>query len=165
MDDADLQQAVQEDLRWKPRLDAAQGAPSAGFLHIVVGYDGSAPAGRALDAAVRLLQGRVGCVDVVWVAHLSSTVRLSADAMVEVEAAFDELAPELRAQIRRMRTVTPRSFGSFKFSERSVVSPARPGSPVEVLLVGHSLGGGVCVGVVEGGERLVSSDGQLERSA
>ena len=98
MDDADLKQAVQEDLQWKPRVDAAQGAPSAGFLHIVVGYDGSAPASRALDAAVRLLQGRAGYIDVVWVAHLSSTVRLSADAIVEMEAAFDELEPELRAQ-------------------------------------------------------------------
>jgi len=37
MDDADLQQAVQEDLQWEPRADAAQGAPSAGFLHVVVG--------------------------------------------------------------------------------------------------------------------------------
>ena len=69
-----------------------------GFLRIVVGYDGSSPAGRALDAAVRLLQGRAGCIDVVWVAHLSSTVRLSADAVVEMEAVFDELEPELRAQ-------------------------------------------------------------------
>jgi len=42
--------------------------------------------------------GRIGCIDVVWVAHLSSSVRLSADAMVEMEAAFDELEPELRAQ-------------------------------------------------------------------
>jgi len=68
------------------------------LLRIVVGYDGSAPASRALDAAVRLLRGRIGCIDVVWVAHLSSTVRLSADAIVEMEAAFDELEPELRAQ-------------------------------------------------------------------
>jgi nucleotide-binding universal stress UspA family protein len=98
MDDADLQQAVQEDLQSKPRADAAYAAPSAGLLYIVVGYDGSAPASRALDAAVRLLQGRPGCIDVVWVAHLSSTVRLSADAMVEMEATFDELEPELRAQ-------------------------------------------------------------------
>jgi hypothetical protein len=30
---------------------------------------------------------------------------------------------------------------------------------VEMLLVGHSLDGGVRVGVVESGERLVSSDG------
>ncbi len=56
-----MQQAVQEDLPWKPGVDAAY-------------------------------------ADVVWVAHLSSTVRLSADAIVEMEAAFDELEPELRAQ-------------------------------------------------------------------
>ena len=101
MDDADLQQAAQEDLPWEPRVDAAHAAPPAGFLHIVVGYDGSPPASRALDAAVRLLQGRTGRIDVVWVAHLSSTVRLSADAMVEMEAAFDELEPELRAEAAR----------------------------------------------------------------
>ena len=56
IDDADLQQAVQEDLQWEPRVDSAHAAPSAGFLRIVVGYDGSAPASRALDAAVRLLR-------------------------------------------------------------------------------------------------------------
>src|SRR5689334_15570998 len=95
MDDADLQQAVQEDLQWESRVDGPYAAPSGGFLHIVAGYDGSAPASRALDAAVRLLQGRIGCIDVVWVAHLSSTVRLSADAVVEMDAAFDELEPEL----------------------------------------------------------------------
>ena len=50
-------------------------APSGGFLHIVVGYDGSPPATRALDAAVRLLQGRPGRIEVVWVAHLSSAYR------------------------------------------------------------------------------------------
>jgi len=69
MGDADLQQAVREDLQWEPRVDGAHGAPSEGFLHIVVGYDGSAPAGRALDAAVGLLRGRAGCIAVVWVAR------------------------------------------------------------------------------------------------
>ena len=98
MDDTDLQQAVQDDLQWEPRINGVQAAPSAGFLHIVVGYDGSVPASRALDAAVRLLRGRPGCIDVVWVAHLSSAVRLSAGAVVEMEATFDELEPELRAQ-------------------------------------------------------------------
>jgi hypothetical protein len=34
-------------------------------LYLVVGYDGSAPATRALDAAVRLLQGRAGRIEVV----------------------------------------------------------------------------------------------------
>jgi nucleotide-binding universal stress UspA family protein len=102
MDDADLQQAVHEDLQWEPRADAAHGAPYAGLPHVVAGYDGSAPASRALDAVVRLLKGpdrlhrrRVGGSPVKY---RSSTVRLSADAIVEMEAAFDELEPDLRAQ-------------------------------------------------------------------
>ena len=73
-------------------------ASSGGFLHIVVGYDGSPPASRALDAAVRLLQGRTGRIEVVWVAHLSSTVMMSAGAIAEKEESFSELAPELRDQ-------------------------------------------------------------------
>ena len=72
--------------------------PPEGFLHIVVGYDGSPPATRALDAAVRLLQGRAGRIEVVWVAHLSTAVMMSAGAIAEMEEGFDELAPELRAQ-------------------------------------------------------------------
>jgi nucleotide-binding universal stress UspA family protein len=72
--------------------------PPEGSLYIVVGYDGSPPATRALDAAVRLLQGRTGRIDVVWVAHLSSTVMMSAGAIAEMEASFDELAPEIRDQ-------------------------------------------------------------------
>ncbi len=72
--------------------------PPGSFLQIVVGYDGSPPATRALDAAVRLLQGRTGRIEVVWVSHVSSTVMLSADAIAEMEASFEELAPELRAQ-------------------------------------------------------------------
>jgi nucleotide-binding universal stress UspA family protein len=72
--------------------------PPGVFLHIVVGYDGSPPADRALDAAVRLLQGRAGRIEVVWVAHLSTTVMMSAGAIAEVETGFDELEPELRAQ-------------------------------------------------------------------
>ena len=72
--------------------------PPEGSLHLVVGYDGSPPATRALDAAVRLLQGRTGRIEVVWVAHLSSTVMMSAGAIAEMEASFDELAPEIRDQ-------------------------------------------------------------------
>ena len=39
-------------------------APPAGNLYLVVGYDGSPPAIRALDAAVRPLHGRTGSVEV-----------------------------------------------------------------------------------------------------
>jgi nucleotide-binding universal stress UspA family protein len=45
-----------------------------------------------------LLQGRTGRIEVVWVAHLSTTVMMSAGAIAEMEAGFDELEPELRAQ-------------------------------------------------------------------
>jgi len=72
--------------------------PPSGFLHLVVGYDGSQPASRALDAAVRLLQGRTGRLELVYVAHLTSTVMLSADAIAEMETDFDEIEQELRAQ-------------------------------------------------------------------
>jgi len=72
--------------------------PPARFLHLVVGYDGSPPASRALDAAVRLLQDRTGRIDVVYVAHLSSLAALSADAIAEVEKDFDEIGQDLRAQ-------------------------------------------------------------------
>jgi nucleotide-binding universal stress UspA family protein len=65
-------------------------------LHLVVGYDGSAPATRALDAAVRLLQGRAGRIEVVYVAHLPAADSLSADAIGELEVDFDDIAEELR---------------------------------------------------------------------
>jgi hypothetical protein len=55
--------------------------PPTRFLHLVVGYDGSPPASRALDAAVRLLQGRIGRIEVVYVAHLSSLAALSPGAI------------------------------------------------------------------------------------
>jgi len=61
-----------------------------------VGYDGSPPADRALDAAVRLLQGRTGGIDLVYVAHLSSMAALSPGAVVELEEGFDEIEQELR---------------------------------------------------------------------
>jgi nucleotide-binding universal stress UspA family protein len=65
--------------------------------HLVVGFDGSPPALRALDAAVRLLAVRPGRIRVVWVAHLSSAASLSADATAIVESDFDEVARELGA--------------------------------------------------------------------
>jgi nucleotide-binding universal stress UspA family protein len=72
-------------------------APS-GNLYLVVGYDGSPPAIRALDGAVRLLSGRSGSIEVLYVAHLPSIDALSPDAVAEVEADFDEVASELRTQ-------------------------------------------------------------------
>jgi nucleotide-binding universal stress UspA family protein len=71
--------------------------PPAADLRLVVGYDGSPPASRALDAAVRLLQGRTGRIDVVYVAHLPSMAALTPGAVGELETTFDDIERELRA--------------------------------------------------------------------
>jgi nucleotide-binding universal stress UspA family protein len=71
--------------------------PRSEFLHLVVGYDGSPPASRALDAAVRLLHGRTGGIDVVYVAHLSSVVMFSPGAIAQMESDFNLIEQELRA--------------------------------------------------------------------
>ena len=73
-------------------------APPAGNLYLVVGYDGSPPASRALDAAARLLHGRTGRIDVLYVSHVPAIDMLSAGAMAEMEVSFDELARDLQAQ-------------------------------------------------------------------
>lgn len=70
--------------------------PPAKDLRFVVGYDGSPPASRALDAAVNLLQGRTGRIEVVYVAHLSSLAALSPGAVAELETDFDDIERELR---------------------------------------------------------------------
>jgi nucleotide-binding universal stress UspA family protein len=68
-------------------------------LRLVVGYDGSPPASRALDAAVNLLQGRTGRIDVVYVAHMPSMAALSAGAVTELETGFEDIERELRTMV------------------------------------------------------------------
>ena len=67
--------------------------PPAAFLHLVVGYDGSPPARRALDAAVLLLHGRAGRIDVVYVTH---TPRRRGRVPSDMEP--DQIGQELRGQ-------------------------------------------------------------------
>jgi nucleotide-binding universal stress UspA family protein len=70
--------------------------PPATDLRLVVGYDGSPPASRALDVAINLLQGRAGRIDVVYVAHMPSLAALSSSAVAELETSFDDIEQELR---------------------------------------------------------------------
>ena len=72
--------------------------PATGNLYLVVGYDGSPPACRALDAAAALLSGRTGSIEVVYVAHLTTAEMMSADAIAEMEVSFEDVERELRAQ-------------------------------------------------------------------
>jgi nucleotide-binding universal stress UspA family protein len=71
-------------------------APPATDIRPLVGYDGSPPASRALDAATRLLQGRAGSIDVVYVAHMPGMASLSATAIAELRNSFDDIEQELR---------------------------------------------------------------------
>ena len=71
-------------------------SPTA-FLHLLVGYDGSPPARRALDAAAWLLQGRTGRIDVVYVAHTPVVADAPVDP-VDMERGLDQIEQELRAR-------------------------------------------------------------------
>ena len=135
--------------------------PPTGFLHLVVGYDGSAPASRALDAAVRLLQGRTGRIEVVYVAHLSSLVMLSAGAIAEMEKDFDEIEQELRAQAAEQLRA---SGAAWEFERRqgiiadeliaaaTAIRDAHPGENVAIVIgssshATHRVVGSVAVGL------------------
>ena len=120
--------------------------PPAGNLYLVVGYDGSPPATRALDGAVRLLSGRSGTIEVVYVAHLPSIDAMSPGAVAEMEADFDDIAQELhtaaseqlrdheeRWQFQRREGLIPDELIAVATSIRD----AHPGDTV-VIVVGSS---------------------------
>jgi nucleotide-binding universal stress UspA family protein len=85
--------------------------PPATDLRFVVGYDGSPPASRALEAAVNLLQGRTGRIEVVYVAHLPSMAALSPGAVSELETDFDDVEQELRTIAAEQLSGRERSWG------------------------------------------------------
>jgi nucleotide-binding universal stress UspA family protein len=85
--------------------------PPATDLRLVVGYDGSPPASRALQAAVNLLQGRTGRIELVYVAHLPSMAALSADAVGELETGFDDIEQELRTVAAEQLRASEQSWG------------------------------------------------------
>jgi nucleotide-binding universal stress UspA family protein len=78
-------------------VSAAGRAPED--LYPVVGYDGSVPARRALDAAVRLMRGRTGRVEVVYVAHVPTAGMVSSTALAEIEVNFDDVERALRTEV------------------------------------------------------------------
>ncbi len=118
--------------------------PPTGFLHLVVGYDGSPPARRALDAAVRLLQGRTGRIDVVYVAHLSSLAMLSPGAIAEMESDFDEIEQQLRAAAAEQLRDRAADWG---FERRQGIVP---GELIAVATATGDAGPGSTVAIVVG---------------
>ena len=130
-------------------------------LRLVVGYDGSPPATRALDAAINLLQGRMGRIEVVYVAHLPSTAALSPGAVAELEIGFDDVERELRTMARDQLAGRQESWGFERrqgligeelLAAARDIAAAHPAATV-VLVVGssslaaHRLVGSVAVGL------------------
>jgi nucleotide-binding universal stress UspA family protein len=77
-------------------------------MYAVVGFDGSASAQRALDAAARLLNDRPGGMQIVYVAHLSALNAVGDVAgldAAEVMQSFDDGARDLSDMVRaRLQT-------------------------------------------------------------
>jgi nucleotide-binding universal stress UspA family protein len=69
-------------------------------LIVVVGFDGSESAYRALDASAVLISGRVGSIEVVYVAHIAPGAEMSASALAESLKAFDSVELEFADVVR-----------------------------------------------------------------
>ena len=123
---------------------SAMNAPApAGSLYLVVGYDGSPPGDRALDAAVRLIRGRTGRIEVVYVAHLPSIDMMSPGAVAEMEVSFDEIARDLHTAAdeqlrgREERWGFERRQGLIPdelIAAAAAVSDAQPGDTVAIVV-------------------------------
>jgi hypothetical protein len=77
------------------------GAPGT-QVYAVVGFDGSASALRALDAASRLLNDRPGGMESVYVAHLSALAAgadVGGRASAEVQQSLDDATRELSGEV------------------------------------------------------------------
>ncbi|HTS99163.1 MAG TPA: universal stress protein [Streptosporangiaceae bacterium] len=135
--------------------------PSATDLRLIVGYDGSPPSVRALDAAVNLLQGRAGRIDVVYVAHMPSMAALSPGAVSELEQDFDDVEQELRGMAGERLSGREERWG-FERREGLVTeellaaardtAAAHPGATVVIVVgssshVSHRVVGSVAVGL------------------
>ncbi len=95
--------------QWVKPVAEKPGEYSRPRLVVVVGFDGSAAASRALDAATQLIAGRPGSIEVVYVAHLPAGTELSPEAQVESLKGFDTLQQQYAGAIRsRLDGVEPR---------------------------------------------------------
>ena len=77
--------------------------PPGSLVYAVVGFDGSAPALRALDAAARLLNDRPGGMEIVYVPHVSALITagdVGGRALADVLRSFDDATRDLSEEVR-----------------------------------------------------------------
>src|SRR5438552_2658767 len=85
------------------------GSPPGAPVVVVVGFDGSERAQRALDAAARLLRGRHGQLEVVSVAPAPASSMLSEGFETSTTAPADHLERRLADEVRaRLEPMEPR---------------------------------------------------------
>jgi len=68
-------------------------------LVLVVAYDGSEPAQRALAGAAEMLGDRAGRLEIVYVGHVPSAVMYSSQAIAAVQDGLDTEAHDLAARV------------------------------------------------------------------
>jgi nucleotide-binding universal stress UspA family protein len=86
--------------QWVEAVVEGPAAVNSRRLVAVVGFDGSEPANRALEAATQLISGRTGSIVAVFVAHPAATAELSPEGLVEMLKGFDALEQQLTEAIR-----------------------------------------------------------------
>jgi nucleotide-binding universal stress UspA family protein len=69
--------------------DSETAGQGSDYLLVVVGFDGSEPAERALQSARRLVAGRLGSLVVVFVARVPGTAAMSPAALGEIRYSLD----------------------------------------------------------------------------
>jgi nucleotide-binding universal stress UspA family protein len=70
-------------------------------LVLVVGYDGTEPAQRALQSAADWLQRSPGRLEVVFVAHMPATAAFSAQSIPAFREGFDQESQDLEELVER----------------------------------------------------------------
>jgi nucleotide-binding universal stress UspA family protein len=70
-------------------------------LVLVVGYDGTEPAQRALRSATDTLERSPGRLEVVFVAHLPASAGFSAQAVPAFREGFDQEAVDLEREVEQ----------------------------------------------------------------
>ena len=85
------------------------GSSPADAVVVVVGFDGSEPAQRAVDAAAGLLRGREGQLEVVYVAHVPASAALSKRSETSALASADNVERRMADEVRaRLEPMEPR---------------------------------------------------------